>query len=64
MKLSQDYVGQWFEIYRRNNECADILFEVKSDNKTQLINLPHEKVDGAGALFTLAEQHGDRKSVV
>lgn len=58
MKLSQDYVGQWFEIYRRNNECADILFEVKSDNKTQLINLPHEKVDGAGALFTLAEQHG------
>lgn len=54
---TRDYVGQWFEIYRRNNECADILFEVESENKKLQINMPHEKVDGAGALFTLAEQY-------
>lgn len=54
---NRDYVGQWFEIYRRNDECADILFEIESHSQKKQINLPHEKVDGTGALFTLAEQY-------
>lgn len=52
----KDFVGQWFEIYRRHNEPADILFEIIQDGKSEWIAFPHEKADGAGALFTIAEQ--------
>ncbi len=52
----KDYVGQWFEIYRRHQEPADILFEIVRDKKSEWIAFPHEKADGAGALFTIAEQ--------
>lgn len=52
----RDYVGQWFEIYRRNNECADITFKIKSNAASELIKMPHEKFDGSGALFTLSKK--------
>ncbi|MEQ1723285.1 MAG: hypothetical protein ABL930_08910 [Pseudobdellovibrio sp.] len=54
--MKKDYVGQWFEIYRRNTEGADILYKVEANGKSELINFAHEKVDGAGGLFKLAEQ--------
>ena len=54
----RDYIGQWFEIYRRHQEPADILFEIKTNQKTEQIFFPHEKADGAGALFTIAGQKG------
>lgn len=52
----KDYVGQWFEIYRRHQEPADILFEVAQKGKSEWIAFPHEKADGAGALFAIAQQ--------
>lgn len=52
----KDYVGQWFEIYRRHQEPADILFVITKDEKSEWIAFPHEKADGAGALFTIAQQ--------
>lgn len=52
----KDYTAQWFEIYRRQIEPTDILFEIESDNKNELIKIPHEKYDGVGALHLLAEK--------
>lgn len=52
----KDYVGQWFEIYRRYSEPADIIFEIKTADQTEWIAFPHDKADGAGALFSIAEK--------
>lgn len=52
----KDYVGQWFEIYRRHSEPADILFEIKDSQKTEWVAFPHEKADGSGALFSIAQE--------
>lgn len=52
----KDYVGQWFEIYRRLNEPADIVIEIEKNANIEVRRYPHEEVDGAGALFLLAEE--------
>lgn len=51
-------ISQWFQIYRRNEEPADILFVIETSAGRELIKFPHEDADGAGALFALAAQFG------
>lgn len=53
----KDYVGQWFEIYRRIEEPVDILFLLENSDKTEIIKFPHEMADGTGALHALAERY-------
>ncbi len=50
-----DYVGQWFAIYRQMGEPTDIFFETEKNGIHNLYSFPHEKSDGSGALFKLAE---------
>ena len=52
----KDYTAQWFEIYRQHLEPTDIIFSIERDNKTELVNFPHEKSDGVGALHLMAEK--------
>lgn len=52
----KDYVGQWFEIYRRLDEPTDILFEIEKNGHKEIYRFPHEKTDGVAALFSLAKQ--------
>ena len=52
----KDYTAQLFEIYRRHAEPTDIIFSIECDNKTELVNFPHEKSDGVGALHLVAEK--------
>lgn len=53
---ARDYVGQWFEIYRRLHEPADIVFQIESEGKIENFFFPHEKGDGVAALHALAEK--------
>ncbi len=52
----KDYTAQWFEIYRQHLEPTDIIFSIERGDITELVNFPHEKSDGVGALHLVAEK--------
>ncbi len=53
----KDYTAQWFEIYRRHKEPADIQFTIENNNRTELISIPHDMLDGVAAIHSLAEKY-------